>query len=145
MKDNSTLKIKNEIYHERDGRHLSRCVLGVIGGILIACGFAFAAHQHFSALQCSARNVEMQRERERLKTEHKRLIFEREMATSPSQLETRARKIGLQNLSVAQINRFDEIQSRTGEEISAVQIDSRAETTQKVQTADLENQKARVN
>jgi hypothetical protein len=87
----------------------------------------------------------MQRERARLKTEHKRLIFEREMATSPAQLETRARKMGLQNVSVGQINRFDETQLRASEEISALQVDSRAETTQKVQTAVLDSRKAKVN
>lgn len=143
MNDNSTRKIKNEIRHERDGRHLSQCIIAVIGGIFIACGFAFAAQQHFNAVQCSARNVEMQRERERLKTEHKRLIFEREMATSPAQLEKRARKIGLQNVNVAQINRFDEADSRASEEISASQIDSPIETTQKVETAHLVSRKAK--
>lgn len=104
MKGRQTLKIKNEIYHERDNRSLRRCILGVVAGILIACGFGFAAQQHFTAVEQSIRNVEMQRERERLKNEQKRLIFEREIAASPAQLEIRARKIGLQNVSALQIN-----------------------------------------
>jgi hypothetical protein len=145
MNDKPTLKIKNEIYHERDARHLSRCALSVIGGILIVCGFAFAAQQHFSAVQCSARNVEMQRERARLKTEQKRLIFEREMATSPAQLEMRARKIGLQNVSVGQINRLDEVQLRASDEISAFQTESVATTTQKVETAFVGSRMAKAN
>ena len=108
MNDNSTLKIKNEIRHEHDNRRLGRCVFGVIAGILIAAGFAFAAQHHFSAVQFSAQNVELQRERERLKTERKRLLLERETVASPAQLEKMARNIGLQNVSVRQINNFGE-------------------------------------
>ena len=143
MQDNSLLKIKNEIRHERDFRHLWRCVLGVFGGILIAVGFAFAAQQHFTALQCSVRNVEMQKELERLKKEQKRLIFEREMASSPAQLENRARRIGLQTIAAQQINRFDE------NELAIIEPTENAQTrhnnAENLETASLENQVAKAN
>lgn len=143
MNENTTLKIKNEIRHERDERHLRRCIAGVVAGILVAAGFAFAAQQHFSALQFSAQNVEMQRQRERLRVEQKRLIFEREMASSPEQLETRARKIGLQNVSVEQINRFGENNFQIVDATAAVHKTS--ETNQKsnprTETAFIERRK----
>jgi preprotein translocase subunit SecF len=129
MNDNSTLIIKNEIRHEHDNRRLGRCVFGVIAGILIAAGFAFAAQQHFTALEQSIRNVEMQRERERLKREQKRLIFEREMAASPAQLEVRARKIGLQNVSVQQLNRFGENVLESSENTDTNQSRQKSEKT----------------
>jgi cell division protein FtsL len=108
MNDKSIVRINNQVNHERDLRVWWRCVLGVVGGILVAAGFAFAAQHHFSAVQFSAQNVELQRERERLKTERKRLLLERETVASPAQLEKMARNIGLQNVSVRQINNFGE-------------------------------------
>lgn len=129
MNDNSTVIIKNKIRHEHDNRRLGRCVYGVIAGILIAAGFAFAAQQHFTAVEQSIRNVEMQRERERLKREQKRLIYEREMAASPAQLELRARKIGLQNVSVQQLNRFSENALESSENAHAIQSRQQSENS----------------
>ncbi|MDQ4121160.1 MAG: hypothetical protein M3209_06920 [Acidobacteriota bacterium] len=142
MNDDSTLKIKNKIRHEHDNRSLSRCVFGVLAGILIAAGFAFAAQQHFTAVEQSIRNVQMQKERERLKKEQKRLIYEREMAASPAQLEIRARKIGLQNISVEQLNRLGEnvLESSENE-----QTNLSRQITEKTQTAFAKTQKPKTN
>lgn len=142
MNDNSTLKIKNEIRHEHDNRRLGRCVFGVIAGILIAAGFAFAAQQHFTALEQSRLNVEMQRQRERLKSEQKRLIYEREMAASPTQLEDRARKMGLQNVSAQQLNRLSETELKTIENGQAIQIQPRVE---KLETAFIRSRNPKAN
>lgn len=142
MNDNLTLKIKNEIRHEHDNRRLGRCVFGVIAGILIAAGFAFAAQQHFTAVEQSMRNVQMQRERERLKNEQKRLIYEREMAASPTQLEDRAKKIGLQNVSAQQLNRFGEIELKTIENAQVIQNQPRIE---KLETAFIRNRNPKAN
>lgn len=138
MKDNSTLKIKNEIKHECDTRVWWRCVIGAIGGLLVATGFAFAAQQHFSAVETSAENVRMQKELNRLRSEQKRLIFEREMAASPSQLEARARKIGLQNISAEQINGMDEADFHSSEN---AQTNQNQEKKQKLETAFIKSRK----
>jgi cell division protein FtsL len=115
MSERTTVKLNNKISHERDLRTWWRCALGAMIGILVAVGFAVAAKQHFNALEASARNVEMQRERHRLKSEQKRLILEREAAASPAQLEKMARNIGLQNLSVRQINHYNQMESHEPE------------------------------
>jgi preprotein translocase subunit SecF len=141
MNDNSTLKIRNEIRHEHDNRRLGRCIFGVIAGILIATGFAFAAQQHFTALEQSMRNVEMQRERERLKNEQKRLIYEREMAASPDQLELRARKIGLQNVSVQQLNSLNQVEMKPLENAQAIQN----RQTEKIEAAFIKNRNLKAN
>ena len=140
MNDRTTLKIKNEIRHEHDNRSLGKCIFGVVAGILIAVGFAFAAQQHFTALEQSIRNVEMQRERERLKNEQKRLIYEREMAASPDQLELRARKIGLQNISVQQLNRFGEAEIKPLENAA-----TNFNQPEKYQTAFVKNRNPKAN
>ena len=72
-------------------------------------GFAIAAQRHFAAHEYSLHNVELQRERERLIAEQKRLLLERENALKLEELKKKAKKIGLQELTAGQINALDAV------------------------------------
>ena len=88
---------------ERDLRQWWQCLSSVIVGITVVIGFAVAARQHFAAHEFSVENVKLQREREELKSEQKRLLLERETALSLDHLKQKAVKIGLQGVTANQI------------------------------------------
>jgi cell division protein FtsL len=92
------------ITRERDGRASSRLALLFLCGLVLAGGFVFAAKQHFAAVSYGYKSEELRRERARLLEEQRRLILEREAATSPVNLERAAREIGLQPVQAAQVN-----------------------------------------
>lgn len=138
MQERAQPKIKNQVHQERDGRVWWACVVGVIGGILVAAGFAYAAHQHFTALESGAKNVELRKQREQLKNERKRLMLERETALSPEHLEKSALKIGLQSLNAKQIKRFGDFSPETpGEELLTAEAPkTKVETAKKTEKQD---------
>lgn len=103
----SAKNLNGTVRRERDSRFWRRCLCCVLIGTVIVAGFALAVQQHFAAHQYSVQNVELHRERERLKTEQKRLLLERETVASLDRLKQRAEKIGLQELEVNQINSLD--------------------------------------
>jgi hypothetical protein len=117
MNRNSTIKAKNYIAEERDSRFWWLCFCGLIGGIFLAAGFVYAAGLHFDALERSAKNVEMRRQREQLKTDRQRLLLTRETALSPAQLEKQAHKIGMQGLTASQIAKVGEVEAKTAESV----------------------------
>lgn len=92
------------ITRERDRRAFSRFALLLMFGLMLAGGFVFAAGQHFAAVRYGYQSEELRRERARLLEEQRRLLLEREAATSPTRLEHAAREIGLQPVQAAQVN-----------------------------------------
>ena len=97
-------KFNAPVTRERDLRLWWKCMGGLAIGIFMVGGFSIAAQQHFTAYQYSVRNVELQRERNRLRNEQNRLMLEREAALAPAQLEKKAFKIGMKTLTAEQIN-----------------------------------------
>lgn len=106
IEQRSVKKFNGAVPRERDTRLWWRCLLSVVIGITIVIGFALAAQQHFAAHEFSVENVKLQREREQLRTEQKRLLLEREIALSLDRLKQKAEKIGLQGLTVNQISQL---------------------------------------
>jgi cell division protein FtsL len=92
------------ITRERDRRAFSRFALLLMCGLVLTGGFVFAAGQHFAAVRYGYQSEELRRERARLLEEQRRLLLEREAATSPTRLERAAREIGLQPVQAAQVN-----------------------------------------
>ncbi|HEY0003651.1 MAG TPA: cell division protein FtsL [Pyrinomonadaceae bacterium] len=92
------------VRRERDGRALSRLALLLFCGLVLAGGFVFAAGQHFAAVRYGYESEKLRSERARLLEEQRRLLLEREAATSPMHLEAAAREIGLQPVQPAQVN-----------------------------------------
>jgi cell division protein FtsL len=93
----------SQIRRERDAGALSRLALLLFCGLVLACGFVFAARQHFAAVQYGYKSELLRQERQRLEEERQRLMLEKEQVSAPAQLESAARKFGLQPLSPAQI------------------------------------------
>lgn len=91
------------VRRERDRRALMRLVLLLACGLLLSGGFVFAAGQRFSAVRYGYKSEELRQERERLQEEQRRLIVAREQATSPTQLESAARAIGMQPVRPSQV------------------------------------------
>ncbi|HEX8748982.1 MAG TPA: hypothetical protein VF717_17535 [Pyrinomonadaceae bacterium] len=92
------------VRRERDQRALMRLVLLLVCGLLLSGGFVFAAGQRFSAVRYGYKSEELRREREKLLEEQRRLILAREQATSPAQLESAARAIGMQPVRPSQVD-----------------------------------------
>jgi cell division protein FtsL len=106
IEQRSVKNFNGVVPRERDARQWRRCLSSVVVGILMVVGFAIAAQQHFAAHEFSVENVKLQREREQLKIEQKRLLLERETALSLDRLKRKAEKIGLQGPTVNQISQL---------------------------------------
>lgn len=88
---------------ERDPRASARLAVLLTCGLLLACGFAYAARQHFDAVSYGYRSEELRRERERLLAEQERLRAELAERSAPGRIEHEAREIGLQPARPSQI------------------------------------------
>lgn len=91
------------VHRERDRHALMRLGLLLLCGFLLTCGFVYAAGQHFAAVRYGYRTEELRRERGHLLEEQRRLVLEREQATTPARLEQAARQIGMQQAQPGQI------------------------------------------
>lgn len=99
-------KFNAPVERERDLRLWWKCIGGLAIGVFMVGGFSIAAQQHFTAYQHSVRNIELQRERDRLRNERNRLMLEREAALAPAQLEKKAFRIGMRTPASEQIIEF---------------------------------------
>lgn len=103
MKRVPQMQRNSRVRRERDVVALSRLALLLFCGVVLTCGFVFAAKQHFAAVQFGYQNEDLRRERQRLLEERRRLLLERERASSPARLEPAARKLGLKPATSGQI------------------------------------------
>ena len=92
-----------KVHRERDIGALSRLALLTTCGLVLTGGFLVAARQHFAAVQFGYQNEELRREHQRLEAEQKRLLLEKEEASSPIRLEPAAREIGMQPAQAGQV------------------------------------------
>lgn len=95
--------LNRNLRRERDRRAVARQAVLLVCGFALACGFAYAAHQHFSAVRFGYQSEALRREREQLLAERQRLLHELEAERSPARLETEARQLGLQPTRAAQL------------------------------------------
>lgn len=84
-------------------RALLRLALLLACGLVLASGFVYAAGQHFAAVQYGYKSEELRREQAELLEEHRRLMLERQQASTPENLGRAARGIGMQPIHPAQI------------------------------------------
>lgn len=101
------------IRRERDTRALSRLMLLLFCGLVLAGGFVFAAKQHFAAVTYGYTSEELRTERDQLLREQQQLILKREQASAPARLESAARALGLKPISSAQVGIARQTQSST--------------------------------
>ena len=93
----------SRVRRQRDVPALSRLVMLLFSGVVLACGFVFAAKQHFAAVQYGYQNENLRREKQQLLEERHRLLLEKERASSPARLEPAARQLGLRPATSGQI------------------------------------------
>lgn len=91
------------VRRERDVRALSRLVLLLCCGLVLAVGFVLAARQHFAAVQFGYQSESLRSERQQLLAEQQRLLLEKEQASAPARLESAARQLGLRPLKAGQV------------------------------------------
>lgn len=91
------------VRRERDFRALSRLVLMLCCGLVLAIGFVFAARQHFAAVEFGYESESLRQERQQLVAEQQRLLLEKEQASAPARLESAARQLGLKPLKAGQV------------------------------------------
>ncbi len=77
-----TTSRKPRIRRERDPIPWKYCALTLVCGLLLVSGFFMAARLHFSSMDFGIQNAKLRRQVEKLKSEKRRMILEREMAIS---------------------------------------------------------------
>lgn len=96
-------QLNTRVRRVRDARELSRLVLLLGCGLLLAVGFVFAARQHFAAVEFGYQSESLRNERELLLAEQRRLLLEKEQASAPARLESAALQLGLRPLKADQV------------------------------------------
>lgn len=64
-------------------------------GALISCGFIMSAGQHFEAVRIGYQSEELRRQAAELEDKKRQLELERARASSPLEMERRAKRLGL--------------------------------------------------
>ena len=98
---------------------MARLALLLGCGLVLAGGFVYAAGQHFAAVQYGYKTEMLRIEQAQLLEEQRRLMLEREQATTPEQLGAAAREIGMQPIQPAQINPARALESSQTHTVSA--------------------------
>ena len=93
--------LDKEINNSRVARPVSARVftwLAVIAvaGVLLSCGFVISARQHFEAISVGYQTEELRRQASQLDEKLRQLELEHARASSPVEIEQRAKKIGLE-------------------------------------------------
>jgi hypothetical protein len=61
---------------------------------VLACGFFFAARQHFSSMDFGMKNSRLRKQIDDLESEKRRLLLAREISLSPNEIKKAAAKVG---------------------------------------------------
>ncbi len=98
-------KHKNaRVTREYDRDALTRLSLLLVCGLVLAGGFIYAGGRHFASLRLGYQSQKLRAELENQKEEQRRLILERESASSPVRLERAARQLGMQPMVASQVD-----------------------------------------
>lgn len=100
-KRNTPNEKKDRIVRERDPIPWRYCLLTLVCGLLLVVGFFWAARQHFSAMDFGIKNAKLRDQRKSLEDEQRRLYLTKEISLSPGEIKKLAKKIGLQDLTPA--------------------------------------------
>jgi hypothetical protein len=68
----------------------------VVAGALLSCGFVMSARQHFAAVSVGYQSEEFRRQSAQLEERLRQLELEYSRASSPVEIERRAKKLGLE-------------------------------------------------
>lgn len=99
-------KITKQIRRERDPIPWRYCFLTLVCGLALVVGFFFAARQHFSSMDYGIKNSKLKKQKSELEDAQRQLILDKEIALSPSEIKKAAKKLGLTDMTAANISSF---------------------------------------
>lgn len=99
-------KTTKQIRRERDPIPWRYCLLTLICGLALVVGFFFAARQHFSSMDYGIKNSKLKKQKNELEDAQRQLILDKEIALSPSEIKKAAKKLGLIEMTAANISSF---------------------------------------
>ena len=105
MKKRSLPKNSNRdlVRRERDPLPWRYCFLTLICGVLLVGGFFLAARSHFSSIDLGIKNSTLKKQIEELEADKRRLLLAKEVALSPGEIKKAAKKLGLTEMTAANI------------------------------------------
>jgi len=106
MSRKNTSKNKDRIKRDRDPIPWRYCVLTLVCGLILVVGFFFAARQHFSSMDFGIKNSKLKKQKDELEAAQRQLLLTKEIALSPNEIKKAAKKIGLTELTAANIEVF---------------------------------------
>ncbi len=101
MRKRTLPKVKNtqKIQRERDLLPWRYCLLTLVCGLFLVVGFFFAARQHFSSIEFGIKNSRLKNQLEEVVAEKRRLLLEKEVALTPTEIKKAAKKLGLTDIT----------------------------------------------
>ena len=99
-------KITKKITRERDPIPWRYCFLTLVCGLFLVVGFFFAARQHFSSMDYGIKNSRLKKQKGELEDAQRQLLLDKEIALSPSEIKKAAKKLGLTDMTAANIGTF---------------------------------------
>jgi len=106
------------IAREKDTEAFLRLGLLLVVGLGLTSGFVYAGRQHFAALRYGYETENLRRERDQLTEQQRRLILQREEASSPVKLEQAAKRLGMQPLQAAQIDPLRQVANNAKDNVT---------------------------
>ena len=97
---------KDRIKRDRDPIPWRYCFLTLVCGLILVVGFFFAARQHFSSMDFGIKNSKLRKQKDELESAQRHLLLTREIALSPGEIKKAAKKIGLSEMTAANIEVF---------------------------------------
>ena len=88
---------------ERDPIPWRYCLLTLVCGLVLVGGFFFAARQHFSSITYGIKNSLLKKQKDELQDAQRQLLIAKEIALSPAEIKKAAKKIGLTDMTAANI------------------------------------------
>ena len=79
------------------------CLLTLVCGLVLVGGFFFAARQHFSSINFGITNSLLKKQKDELQAAQRQLLLAKEIALSPSEIKKAAKKLGLTDMTAANI------------------------------------------
>lgn len=88
---------------EREPLPWRYCLSASLCGLILATGFFYAARQHFFSMDYGIRNSALRGRIDELRSRNRRLLLTREIALTPAEIKSAARKIGLRKMTANNI------------------------------------------
>lgn len=97
MKKRTLPKVKNsqKIKRDRDPLPWRYCLLTLVCGFVLVGGFFFAARQHFASIEYGIKNSKLKAQLDEAAADKRRLLLEKEIALTPTEIKKAAKKFGL--------------------------------------------------